>query len=119
MANVEKQDRGKMRVDVDECKGCGLCVEACPPKVIKLGDKLNHYGYRTATGQNRAAYNRFISLHQLLAHSLAPTMPLPTPGTLSTDCFTILKTVIAPGSGQTIKQIPQAVQPTPSYVAVR
>jgi NAD-dependent dihydropyrimidine dehydrogenase PreA subunit len=49
MNNAEKQDRGKLRVDVDECKGCGLCVEACPIKVIFLSEKLNHYGYRTAT----------------------------------------------------------------------
>jgi NAD-dependent dihydropyrimidine dehydrogenase PreA subunit len=49
MANAEKQDRGVLQVDVDECKGCGLCVEACPPKVIALSERLNHYGYRTAT----------------------------------------------------------------------
>ncbi len=49
MANVDKQDRGLLRVDVDECKGCGLCVEACPPKVISLSERLNHYGYHTAT----------------------------------------------------------------------
>ncbi|MGA2806987.1 MAG: 4Fe-4S dicluster domain-containing protein [Terracidiphilus sp.] len=45
----QKQDRGKLRVSVEECKGCGLCVEACPPKVIALSERLNHYGYRTAT----------------------------------------------------------------------
>ena len=44
-----KQDRGLIRTDSDECKGCGLCIEACPPKVIALSDRLNHYGYRTAT----------------------------------------------------------------------
>jgi len=49
MANVEKQDRGQLRVDIEECKGCGLCVDACPPKVIVLNERLNHYGYRTAT----------------------------------------------------------------------
>ncbi|MGA8110689.1 MAG: ferredoxin family protein [Acidobacteriaceae bacterium] len=51
MADAGKpgQDRGKLQVDGDECKGCGLCVEACPPKVIHLSDWLNHYGYRTAT----------------------------------------------------------------------
>jgi 2-oxoglutarate ferredoxin oxidoreductase subunit delta len=43
-----KQDRGKIRVDLNECKGCGLCIEACPPKVIAMSDRLNHYGYRTA-----------------------------------------------------------------------
>ena len=44
-----KHDRGLIRVDSDECKGCGLCIEACPPKVIALNERLNHYGYRTAT----------------------------------------------------------------------
>jgi 2-oxoglutarate ferredoxin oxidoreductase subunit delta len=45
---VEKQNRGLLRIDGEECKGCGLCVEACPPKVIALNDRLNPYGYRTA-----------------------------------------------------------------------
>jgi NAD-dependent dihydropyrimidine dehydrogenase PreA subunit len=49
MAETKKRDRGLLRVNVDECKGCGLCVEACPPRVIGLSDQLNHYGYRTAT----------------------------------------------------------------------
>jgi NAD-dependent dihydropyrimidine dehydrogenase PreA subunit len=44
----EKPDRGLLRVDEAECKGCGLCIEACPPRVIRLSDGLNHYGYRTA-----------------------------------------------------------------------
>lgn len=49
MAVGEKRDRGLLQVDVEECKGCGLCVESCPPKVIHLSDELNHYGYETAT----------------------------------------------------------------------
>ena len=48
MTEIKKRDRGWLRVDVEECKGCGLCVEACPPKVIHMSDGLNHYGYRTA-----------------------------------------------------------------------
>jgi 2-oxoglutarate ferredoxin oxidoreductase subunit delta len=47
--NAEKRDRGLLRIDVNECKGCGLCIEACPPKTIHLSEHLNHYGYRTAT----------------------------------------------------------------------
>jgi 2-oxoglutarate ferredoxin oxidoreductase subunit delta len=42
-------DRGLIRVDTNECKGCGLCIEACPPKFMALSESLNHYGYRTAT----------------------------------------------------------------------
>lgn len=49
MPAAEKHDRGMLRVDEAECKGCGLCVEACPPKVIQLSLQLNHYGYRVAT----------------------------------------------------------------------
>jgi len=48
MSDTEKRDRGQLRVNEDECKGCGLCVEACPPKVIRLSERLNHSGYRTA-----------------------------------------------------------------------
>ena len=43
-----KQSRGQLRIDEEECKGCGLCIEACPPKVISLSERLNHFGYRTA-----------------------------------------------------------------------
>lgn len=43
-----KRDRGHIAIDEQECKGCGLCNAACPPHVISMGDKFNHYGYRTA-----------------------------------------------------------------------
>lgn len=32
----------------EECKGCGLCVEACPLKVLQLAEWLNRYGYHPA-----------------------------------------------------------------------
>jgi NAD-dependent dihydropyrimidine dehydrogenase PreA subunit len=47
-ANAGKRDRGLLRVNAEECKGCGLCVEACPPKVIGLSQQMNRFGYRTA-----------------------------------------------------------------------
>ena len=42
-----KRDRGMVRIDGNECKGCGLCVEACPPnhpndKDPSLGTPGNH-----------------------------------------------------------------------------
>ncbi len=45
---AKKLDRGWLRIDGEECKGCGLCIEACPPKVIAMREELNPYGYRTA-----------------------------------------------------------------------
>lgn len=35
--------------NADLCKGCGLCVSACPKKIIFLSDELNDKGYRIAT----------------------------------------------------------------------
>ncbi len=42
-------DRGSVRLDSNECKGCGLCVEACPPRVLRLSSRLNPYGYHAAS----------------------------------------------------------------------
>jgi Pyruvate/2-oxoacid:ferredoxin oxidoreductase delta subunit len=46
--------RGKVVIDNDECKGCGLCVESCPPKCLELLESLNAYGIHPAhyTGEN-------------------------------------------------------------------
>jgi Fe-S-cluster-containing hydrogenase component 2 len=48
MSEATKQDRGLLRINGEECKGCGLCIEACPPKVISMSERMNHYGYHTA-----------------------------------------------------------------------
>jgi len=37
-----------VEIDHDLCKGCGLCVENCPPKVLDLGKQLNVLGYQNA-----------------------------------------------------------------------
>ena len=41
-------DRGAVTIDGDECKGCGLCIEACPPQVMRLSVQLNGHGYHPA-----------------------------------------------------------------------
>jgi 2-oxoglutarate ferredoxin oxidoreductase subunit delta len=46
--HAAKRDRGRIGIDAEECKGCGLCIEACPPHAIGMSEKFNHYGYRTA-----------------------------------------------------------------------
>jgi 2-oxoglutarate ferredoxin oxidoreductase subunit delta len=40
-----KIDRGNLELDSEECKGCGLCVEACPPRVLNVTARLNRNGY--------------------------------------------------------------------------
>lgn len=44
----KRQDRGRVEVNEEECKGCGLCVAACPPHVMKLSDRFNGRGYHPA-----------------------------------------------------------------------
>jgi 2-oxoglutarate ferredoxin oxidoreductase subunit delta len=34
-------------IDEDRCKGCGLCVDACPAHILQLTeDRFNRKGYR-------------------------------------------------------------------------
>ncbi len=38
------------QITVDEfyCKGCGLCIEACPKKLVRFAEHLNDQGYHPA-----------------------------------------------------------------------
>jgi len=38
----------KIEVTKEYCKGCGLCIIACPKKVIEIGETTNSKGYQTA-----------------------------------------------------------------------
>lgn len=35
----------KAVIQVDYCKGCGICTAFCPQKILVLGDQTNAYGY--------------------------------------------------------------------------
>jgi 2-oxoglutarate ferredoxin oxidoreductase subunit delta len=41
MAKVQ----GAVIVDKEACKGCGVCVEACPEGVLALNREVNSRGY--------------------------------------------------------------------------
>lgn len=38
--------KGRVVIDVERCKGCELCREACPKDVLQLAEDLNSRGYR-------------------------------------------------------------------------
>lgn len=40
------KSRGTVRIDVEACKGCDLCVVACPPEVLSMSTGVNRRGYR-------------------------------------------------------------------------
>lgn len=37
--------KGKIVVDAERCKGCGVCIEACPTQTISLNPQVNSKGY--------------------------------------------------------------------------
>jgi 2-oxoglutarate ferredoxin oxidoreductase subunit delta len=38
---------GTVIIDVDACKGCDLCIDACPPRVLEMTTtEVNARGYR-------------------------------------------------------------------------
>ena len=42
----------KVTFNTDRCKGCMLCIEACPKKIISLAQELNAKGFRPAHVEN-------------------------------------------------------------------
>lgn len=40
--------KGDIVVEIEKCKGCELCIVACPEQTIGLSDKINLKGYHYA-----------------------------------------------------------------------
>ena len=43
---------GDIIIDFQKCKGCELCIVACPEDTIALSDHINQKGYRYAVKVN-------------------------------------------------------------------
>ncbi|MFW5656439.1 MAG: 4Fe-4S dicluster domain-containing protein [Bacteroidota bacterium] len=40
--------QGAIEIDTERCKGCVLCVDACPTQVISMAQEVNSKGYHFA-----------------------------------------------------------------------
>lgn len=38
----------KVQFNEDRCKGCSLCVGACPQGILRISTRMNKKGYQTA-----------------------------------------------------------------------
>jgi 2-oxoglutarate ferredoxin oxidoreductase subunit delta len=45
--------KGKIKIDIQKCKGCELCTVACKEDSIKLSKEINNLGYRYAIFVNQ------------------------------------------------------------------
>ena len=44
---------GKIKINTERCKGCGLCAEACPGDCITISTVSNKNGYFPAQANNQ------------------------------------------------------------------
>ena len=47
--------KGAIEVNTERCKGCSLCIIACPHQVIALANKVNLRGYPYVEAVNEEA----------------------------------------------------------------
>ncbi len=36
----------RIEIEVERCKGCGLCVDVCPEDCLSIGNEVNSAGWR-------------------------------------------------------------------------
>ncbi len=44
--------RGDVVIDIEKCKGCEVCISACPHEVLSLSSEVNSKGYHYAVKVN-------------------------------------------------------------------
>lgn len=50
-----KKRQGRVYIETDHCKGCGLCVSVCPKNVLEIDfTTINRKGYSPSTAAREA-----------------------------------------------------------------
>jgi 2-oxoglutarate ferredoxin oxidoreductase subunit delta len=44
MSGAVRESRGTVRIAIERCKGCELCIPACPPRVLHMSEAHNARG---------------------------------------------------------------------------
>lgn len=42
----KKKNKVNLKIDKERCKGCMLCIDVCPQKILKISDDVNKRGTR-------------------------------------------------------------------------
>ncbi|MCF7792237.1 MAG: 4Fe-4S dicluster domain-containing protein [Victivallales bacterium] len=45
--------RNFVKIEPDECKGCKVCVHACPKECLHIGSDINKIGYQYAKFEDK------------------------------------------------------------------
>lgn len=55
---------GRIKIDIELCKGCELCVSACPQLIIYMSDKINKLGvnYAEVNGKKNCTACKFCAI---------------------------------------------------------
>jgi 2-oxoglutarate ferredoxin oxidoreductase subunit delta len=50
----ERTIKGKVEIDIQQCKGCALCTDACKEQALSLSEGINIKGYHYIIANNEA-----------------------------------------------------------------
>ncbi|MFW6137777.1 MAG: 4Fe-4S binding protein [Spirochaetota bacterium] len=47
----------RVKINIDRCKGCELCIDACPRAVLEMSEDFNSSGYHYCVFKNKENCN--------------------------------------------------------------